>query len=132
MLGVRVPPGLPRSIRRVRLNAAFVVRSGDEIAGTDGHKMAKATPDTTKTDKPVKAGKPGKAPQAAKPSAFQRLAQYLRDVRAEMKRVVWPTRPEVVNSSVVVVTTLLFFILIIAVTDLLVVQILALLSRIGG
>ena len=94
--------------------------------------MAKATPDTTKTDKPAKTGKPGKAPQAAKPGVFQRLSQYLRDVRAEMKRVVWPTRPEVVNSSVVVVTTLFFFIVLIGITDLIVVQILSLLSKIGG
>ncbi len=95
-------------------------------------KMAKANTDTTKTDKPAKAGKPGKAQQAAKPNMFQRLGQYFRDVRAEMKRVVWPTRPEVVNSSVVVVTTLLFFIVVIAITDLIVVQFLSLLTKIGG
>ena len=66
--------------------------------------MAKATTADTATDKVVKTGKPGKAAPAAKPNFFARVAQYFRDVRAEMNRVVWPTRPEVLNSSVVVVT----------------------------
>jgi len=97
--------------------------------------MAKATTADTalagKTDKPVKTGKPGKAPAAEKPNFFARMMTYFRDVRAEMKRVVWPTRPEVLNSSVVVVTTLLFFILFITLVDQVVIQILKLLARLG-
>jgi preprotein translocase subunit SecE len=85
-------------------------------------KMAKATTgDTTGADKPVKANKPGKAAPAAAPGLFQRIGTYFRDVRAEMNRVVWPTRPEVLNSSVVVVTTLLFFVAFITFVDYLVV-----------
>jgi len=81
-------------------------------------KMAKATTDDTKgSDKPVKTGKPGKPTTAAKPGFFDRLLQYFRDVRAEMTRVVWPTRTEVLNSSVVVITTLIFFILFITIVD---------------
>ncbi|GAV32343.1 MAG: preprotein translocase subunit SecE [Anaerosomatales bacterium] len=45
-----------------------------------------------------------------KPNIFARIGGYFRDVRQEMKRVVWPSREEVVNSSVVVVVTLLFFV----------------------
>lgn len=45
-----------------------------------------------------------------KPGIFARIGRYFRDVRQEMKRVVWPSRDEVINSSVVVVVTLLFFI----------------------
>ncbi|MBE0476666.1 MAG: preprotein translocase subunit SecE [Coriobacteriia bacterium] len=55
--------------------------------------------------------------KAAKPNISQRLAQYLRDVRAEMRRVVWPNRAEVTNSSVVVITTLLIFVIMVFVTD---------------
>ena len=84
--------------------------------------MAKATTDDTKgSDKPVKTGKPGKPTATAKPGFFDRLLQYFRDVRAEMTRVVWPTRTEVLNSSVVVITTLLFFILFITIVDYVVV-----------
>lgn len=95
--------------------------------------MAKAiTDDTSAGQKPVKTGKPGKAAPAAKPSFFARIGQYFRDVRTEMTRVVWPTRPEVLNSSVVVVVTLIFFILFVFLTDLVVQQVLALIARIGA
>jgi preprotein translocase subunit SecE len=57
---------------------------------------------------------------------------YLRDVRSEMKRVVWPGRPEVINSSVVVVTTLIFFIVFIAITDLIVIRIVGFIQGLGG
>jgi preprotein translocase subunit SecE len=85
-------------------------------------KMAKATTADSKTpDKPVKANKPGKAAPAPKPGLFERIATYFRDVRGEMTRVVWPSRPEILNSSVVVVTTLAFFILFITIVDYVVV-----------
>ncbi len=46
---------------------------------------------------------------AAKPNILARLGKYLKDVRTELRRVIWPSRKEVVNSSVIVVLTLLFF-----------------------
>ena len=33
---------------------------------------------------------------------FERSVDFLRDVRGELRRVAWPTRPETINSSVVV------------------------------
>jgi len=98
--------------------------------------MAKATAadSSQKTEKPVKTGKPGKAPAAAKPSVFARLGSYFRDVRAEMKRVVWPTRTEVRSMWVVVIVALIFFIAYIALTDTIVVYLLGLVGKIpiGG
>jgi len=85
----------------------------------------------SKSDKSVKTGKPGKAPVAEKPNFFQRLMAYFRDVRAEMKRVVWPTRGEVLNSSVVVITTLIFFIFFITIVDQIVIEFLKLLAKLG-
>lgn len=52
-----------------------------------------------------------------KPNIFGRISKYFSDVRQEMKRVVWPSREEVVNSSVVVVATLAFFVLFTFVVD---------------
>jgi preprotein translocase subunit SecE len=52
-----------------------------------------------------------------KPSIFARIGKYFHDVRQEMKRVVWPSRDEVVNSSIVVVVTLFFFIAFTFVVD---------------
>ncbi len=48
--------------------------------------------------------------KAAKPNIFARISKGFSDVRIEMKRVVWPSRAEVINSSVVVIITLLFFV----------------------
>ena len=48
--------------------------------------------------------------KAAKPNIFARISKSLSDVRVEIKRVVWPGRAEVINSSVVVIVTLLFFV----------------------
>ncbi|HZL04507.1 MAG TPA: preprotein translocase subunit SecE [Coriobacteriia bacterium] len=50
------------------------------------------------------------AAKATKPSVFKRIGKYFTDVRNEMKRVVWPHKQEVVNSSIVVIATLLFFV----------------------
>ncbi len=89
--------------------------------------MMKAKADKSKPEKAQKS-KPSKP---SKPSIFARLTQYLRDVRSEMKRVVWPDRPEVINSSIVVVVTLLFFVVFTFVVDTIVVQALELLSNLG-
>ena len=42
-----------------------------------------------------------------------RLAQYFREVRAELAKVLWPKRSEVVNYSTVVLTTLVLIALLI-------------------
>jgi preprotein translocase subunit SecE len=98
-----------------------LLRKGGSKRRQNGRmKMAK-TAENAASDKPVKTGKPGKAAPAPKPSFFARIGTYFRDVRAEMTRVVWPTRPEVLNSSVVVVTTLAFFIIFITLIDYVVV-----------
>jgi preprotein translocase subunit SecE len=54
---------------------------------------------------------------AAKPSVFARFGQYLKDVRGELRRVIWPSRDEVVRSSFVVIVTLIFFVLFTLVID---------------
>ena len=48
--------------------------------------------------------------KAKRPNVIARFTKYIKDVRVEMKRVVWPHRAEVINSSVVVIMTLLFFV----------------------
>ncbi len=51
-----------------------------------------------------------------KPSKKVRF-QFLRDVKAEMKRVTWPTRIDVLRWSGVVIVALLFFGIFVAVLD---------------
>ena len=86
--------------------------------------MAKATTaDTARSARQAGQDRQAGQGRAGRPSraSFARIGTYFRDVRAEMKRVVWPTRPEVLNSSVVVVTTLIFFIVFITLIDYVVV-----------
>ncbi|GIU84358.1 MAG: hypothetical protein KatS3mg008_1133 [Acidimicrobiales bacterium] len=45
------------------------------------------------------------------------VRQFLREVRGELRKVVWPTREETVNYSVVVLATLVFFTLLIFALD---------------
>ena|SRR5438105_1423898 len=40
---------------------------------------------------------------------FARLSQFLRDVRAEMKRVSWPSAKEVKNTTVITLVAVIFF-----------------------
>jgi len=42
-----------------------------------------------------------------------RLARYLREVRAELAKVLWPKRSEIINYSTVVLTTLVLIALLI-------------------
>ncbi len=70
--------------------------------------------------------------KAKKRNVIARVADYFRNVVAEMKRVVWPTRPEVLNSSLVVITTLVFFVLFTFVVDQIAVYVISLVAGIGG
>ena len=47
----------------------------------------------------------------------KRLQTYVHEVRVEMKQVNWPSRPEVMSTTVVVVVTVAFFALFFALTD---------------
>ena len=133
MLGVRAPPGLPTITTVVATVRHGVCCKGDSDGSPErmDDKMAKATTADTvqKADKPAKTAKSSKP---AKPNVLARLVGYLRDVRSEMKRVVWPNRAEVINSSVVVVVTLIFFTVFITMTDLVVQRIVFMIQKIGG
>ncbi len=85
--------------------------------------MAKATTAETASGKSIdkpKASKPAKQGKPAKPNIFVRFTGYLKDVRTELRRTVWPQRDEVLRSSMVVVATLAFFIVFLVVVDFLV------------
>jgi preprotein translocase subunit SecE len=51
---------------------------------------------------------PRTAPRPQAKPASQRLSpsQYTREVRSELRKVAWPTRPEVINYSIVVLVTI--------------------------
>lgn len=50
------------------------------------------------------------APRASTGGGFmQKPIQFLRDVRLELKKVSWPTRSEVISTTVVVMIAVVFF-----------------------
>lgn len=77
---------------------------------------------------------------AAKKAAEQKKAKpkkqrfkFLKEVKAELKRVTWPTRPEVLRWTGVVVAALVFFGVFVAVLDnLIVTPLMVALSSIGA
>ena len=80
--------------------AAVLSRSKDKSP-----EKAKATKAVAKSD-PIK-----------KPSLWSLFFNYCKEVKVDMKRVVWPTRPELVNASLIVVGALVFFGVGIAIID---------------
>jgi preprotein translocase subunit SecE len=69
----------------------------DETSGS----LPEATPTVRRERKP-----------AARPHTagfFTRTAQFLRDVRAEMRRVSWPTVNEVRNTTIITLIAVIFF-----------------------
>jgi preprotein translocase subunit SecE len=40
---------------------------------------------------------------------YKRFSQFLREVRSELKKVTWPSRNEVYNTTIVVLIAMVFF-----------------------
>ena len=70
------------------------------------------SPEKAKATKAVAKSDPNK-----KPSLWRRFVNYCKEVKGEMQRVVWPTRPELLNASLIVVGALVFFGVGIAIID---------------
>ncbi|MGE4548557.1 MAG: preprotein translocase subunit SecE [Intestinibacillus sp.] len=49
-------------------------------------------------DKPVK---------AKKPSIFSRIEKWFRELKSEIRKIVWPTRKQTTNNSIVVISAIL-------------------------
>ena len=57
-------------------------------------------------------------PEATKkPNIFQRMVQYFKEVKAELKKVVWPTVPQTINNTIIVITCILIVGVILFVLD---------------
>jgi preprotein translocase subunit SecE len=58
------------------------------------------------------------APPAPRPKEERTSpAQFLREVRGELRKVAWPTRPEVVNYSIIVLVALVVLTAYVAILD---------------
>ena len=46
-------------------------------------------------------------PAEKKPGIFARIRKYFRDTKSEVKKVVWPTRQQIVNNTGVVIACII-------------------------
>lgn len=97
-------------------------------------KKAQAATETTKgaaaktsaLSKNAKAAAPKKKDdkKGSKPGIVTRVRTYFKNVRSELKRVVWPTKPELIKYTGAVLGMLIFFGIMIAVVDAVIVPVL--------
>lgn len=94
-----------RSVRKARAEERARVEAAQAASAPAGSpEAAKAV---AKAEKKAEK-KPEKASNK-KPNVFRRLANYLGDVRSEMRRVVWPSKGELKSYSVAIVAMLIVF-----------------------
>lgn len=103
----------------------------EKIEMTGSEAEAAQTP-----SKPVKQEKEKKAAKAddkkAKPGIFQRIARWFREMKSELKKVVWPTPGQTVNNTIIVILCVLIVGVFIWVFDWLAREIIAALLHLAG
>lgn len=78
------------------------------------------------------AKKSSKSTKKEKPGFFARIKEYMRSVKSEMKRVVWPSKKELVNYSLTVCVSLIVVGVVIALLDAVIGEGLVLFSGLRG
>lgn len=106
-----------RSVRKARAEERARVEAAQAASaqcsdGSDGKKPAKGV---VKAEK--KPAKKDEKKSDKKPGPFRRLRNYLGDVRSEMRRVVWPSRDELMSYSVAIIAMLIVFGIVIWLVD---------------
>ena len=86
-----------------------------EIDKADPSISAPATSVSERVDSKVVRRDHGRAPE---PGPLGRIAKFLRDVRAEMKRVSWPDAKTVKNTTIITLIAVVFFSIYLFVVDL--------------
>ena len=60
------------------------------------------------TDRPTRAPNARRAARRHANGSAPRPKEFFSEVRGEMRKVAWPTRPEVINSTIVVIIAVIF------------------------
>nr|THJ72344.1 preprotein translocase subunit SecE [Rhodococcus qingshengii] len=79
------------------------------------------TPARTSSAKPT-ATNPGKKPKAKKDNIFKRLRKFFREVIAELRKVIWPNRKQMITYTSVVLTFVVFMVAFISGVDIAVIK----------
>lgn len=101
-----------RAEERARVEAAQLAS-----APASDKKTAKSERKDEKHDAKAEKKAVDKKKADKKPGVFRRLANYLGDVRSEMRRVVWPSKEELKSYSLAIIAMLIVFGVIIWLVD---------------
>jgi preprotein translocase subunit SecE len=88
----------------------------DETAGKNGRAKDK-TKDAKSKDLKVKDGKKVKVKEGGSNNIFARLINFIREVVAELRKVIWPTRKELTTYTLVVVVFVIIMLTIVGGLD---------------
>ncbi|GAA3554600.1 preprotein translocase subunit SecE [Amycolatopsis ultiminotia] len=81
-------------------------------SGKAGDKVAKPAPDAKGAPTPKRDQKPKKA------SVFARIVRFIREVWAELRKVIWPNRKQMVTYTAVVLVFVVFMVALVSGLDL--------------
>lgn len=76
-----------------------------------------ATETAEATSAPAKKAENKPAPKKQKAGIFARIGKWFRDLRAEAKKVIWPTKKQVVNNTIVVIVMVIVVAAFVALLD---------------
>ena len=102
----------------------------------ENEKIEKTGAGSEPTQAPSKPAKAEKKPKAAKkdakPGLFQRIGRWFREMKSELKKVVWPTPKQTVNNTLTVIACVIVVGIFIWVFDALAGEIIRALLRLFG
>ena len=103
--------------------------NANKAAKKDGAAAVKTQPATASVktrqkDGQVSKSQGKKAGKDSKPGFITRVKTYFKGVRSEVKRVVWPSKPEMIKYTGAVIGMLIFFGVLIALVDAAIVPVL--------
>ena len=120
MLGVRLPPGLPfifeimAKSRKKKKKKKKKPAAAAQVATKQTQAVAVAE---TKVDKKRKAvDKPSVKERTS--GTFDKIGQFLREVRIELSKVTWPTRKDTIASTSVVLVIVILIAAFLGIVDL--------------
>jgi preprotein translocase subunit SecE len=93
-----------------RKDSASPISDADDTAVSKASKAAKDT--DSESDAATKKGRPTRArdTQEKRPSLIARLFRYVREVFSELRKVIWPTRKQLVTYTSVVLVFVAFMV----------------------
>lgn len=108
MLGVQIPPGLPcDGVRIFHSSREQIFGSGSVASGSpsEDHRFTCKVFGARERFPPK--SESWRSRKTTMMERWQQLVQFLQEVRTELKKVHWPTRKEVVGSTVVVIVSVI-------------------------